>query len=385
MSLAVLCGALLYGCDSTTEEEFNEFQTGKAPPERPADAPAASGSGFAIGVRKLYLGGTDRSGSPNPSAWKDLGYNLDGLVSKAGSPNHCKPAAGGKPSIMDDGTDGTDNAFGKTLMPLILSLANDAQEQVNESLEDGDFTIIVNHTNIGSEPNQVDVLSKLYAGTGIGAEGDDPARWDGSDEWLVAPELLTNPEDIESARIQFENAYVADGTWVSGDLGDIDLSLSVAGYALTLKITRAVITMDMEGTSATNGVIAGILKTEDLISEIRKVAGGFSEEFCSGTTIESLLDQLRQASDIPINGEQSPDKTCDGISIGIGFDGDEVQLGGIDEPSPPAEDPCEGGGNEGGTGGSEGGMGGAGGMAGGAGGTGGAAGGAGGSGGSGGN
>lgn len=384
MSLAVLCGALVYGCDGSTEEEVNEFATGKAPPERPDGAGSASGPGLAIGVRKLYLGGTDRNGSPNPSAWMDYGFNLDGLISKAGSPNHCQPASGGKPTIMDDGTEGTDNAFGKTLMPLILSLANDAQEQVNESIEEGSFTIILDHTNLGTG-DQVDVLSKLYAGTGIGMEGDGIAAWDGSDQWLVAPELLDNPEDISTAKIQFPNAYMAGNTWVSGDLGDIDLGIAVAGYQLTLRITQAVIVMDIEGNSAANGTIAGILKTEDLIGEIRKVAGGFSEEFCSGTTIESLLDQLRQASDIPADGTQSPDKVCDGISIGLGFEGFKVELLGPDELSPPSEDPCNptNTGGEGGTGGDggSGATGGSGGNPGGAGGTGGT----GGSGGSGGN
>jgi hypothetical protein len=40
------------------------------------------------------------------------------------------------------------------------------------------------------------------------------------------------------------------------------------------------------------------------------------------------------------DGTQDPTATCDGISIGIGFDASVVQLGAIADPAPPATDPC---------------------------------------------
>jgi hypothetical protein len=378
-SVALLC-ATLYGCDGDTETPSSEFAPGRQPPAEPAGAPPASGPGAALAVRKLFLGNTDRNESPSNTAWQEFGYNLDGLVSTAGSPNHCQPQAGGSPKVMDDGKEGIDNAFGKSLMPLIINLASDAQDQINESLEEASFSIIVDMTTLGPEENQINLLSRLYAGTGL---EDDMAipRWDGTDGWLVAPELLTMPSDITTSKVTFENAYVNNNTWVSGTPGNLDLSIAVAGYSLTLTITKAVITMDLDGqrTGATNGVIAGILETEALIDEIRKVAGSFSPEFCSGSTIESLLDNLRRASDIPIDGVQAPDKTCDGISIGLGFNSTKVVLAGVDEPAMGGPgDPCnaagaggEGGEAPGGAGGT-GGSGGEGGAAGGAGGEGGA-------------
>ena len=118
---------------------------GIQPPDRPEGASPGDGMGTAFAVSELFLGDTDRNGSPNPSAWKDFGYDLDGKISTKDSTDLCKPNAGGSPSsVYPDGNDGIDNAFGKLLLPIITGLAQDASAQVNESIQAGDFTIIVN-------------------------------------------------------------------------------------------------------------------------------------------------------------------------------------------------------------------------------------------------
>lgn len=74
----------------------------------------------------------------------------------------------------------------------------------------------------------------------------------------------------------------------------------------------------------------------------RKQAGNLGAQFCGeSTTLEAILDSIRQASDIMKDGTQNPDAVCDGISIGLGFETRRSLLG---EPTPvvtPA-DPCEG-------------------------------------------
>src|SRR5262249_39954589 len=114
---------------------------------------------------------------------------------------------------------------------------------------------------------------------------------------------------------------------------------------LNLTIGNAVMAMTLAGDhkSATNGTIAGIIDTESFIEELRKVAGAFDQGLCTGSTFDSLADQLRQASDIMKDGSQNPAVECDGISIGLGFDMAEVQLGPVAPESPPQPDPCEAG------------------------------------------
>jgi hypothetical protein len=44
---------------------------------------------------------------------------------------------------------------------------------------------------------------------------------------------------------------------------------------------------------------------------------------------------IGQASDILQDGTQDPTKTCDGITIGLGFEADAVLLGPAVPPPPP--------------------------------------------------
>ena len=118
----------------------------------------------------------------------------------------------------------------------------------------------------------------------------------------------------------------------------------MGGVTLNLVIGGALLAVDIDAAhkTATNGVLAGIIDTDGLISELKKVAGSFNEDLCSGSTVESIADQLRQASDIMKDGSSgSPDKECDGISIGLGFDMAEAKLGAVAAPAEPQENPCE--------------------------------------------
>jgi len=332
------------GTTTTTEDP------GKLPPD-PGPETAGDGTGAVLAIRTLYLGDTDRKGKASTTAWKGFGFNLDGKISTKDSTDLCKPAAGAKASaVYEDGDAGTDNSFGKNILPIITSLASDASTQVNDSINKGSFTIILNMEKMGTGDSYNPLTTKLYAGAKLvddmGAE--IAPNWDGNDAWPVVPELLNNG-DINNPKVQFANSYVVKDpssgarTWVSGGKGDIVLNLSVGGFTLSLTIGSALIATEVgaDNTTATNGTIAGVLGTEQLISELAKVAGSFDPTLCPpSTTFESIAQQIRQASDIMSDGSQDSTKTCDGISIGLGFDMDAVQLGKVADPSMGSGDPC---------------------------------------------
>jgi hypothetical protein len=345
--LATTLGLALVGCGSDDAAESTSSggdpvdQTGAQPVEPgPAGVPG-DGPGVVLAVKKLYLGDTSRTGSPDPAnGWKDFGFNLDKLVSTKTSTNLCKPRAGGSPSsIYPDGNQGIDNSFGKNILPIILGLAPDASEQLNSSIAEGSFTIMMNIEALGAAADYNPLTTKLYAGANLGAA----PKFDGTDMWPVVPELLSDPTDIGSSKIAFTQSYVRNNTWVSGSAAPLTLSLAIAGFTLDLTIDNAIIAMDLgaDHKSATNGTIAGIINTEGFIEELRKVAGAFDEGLCTGSTFDSLANQLRQASDIMRDGSQNPGAECDGISIGLGFDAAEVQLGAIAEAAEPAPSPCD--------------------------------------------
>lgn len=317
------------------------------PPEAPAAAPPAAGTTETVlAVSNLYLGTTDRSGNSTTTAWKDYGFNLDNLISKKTDTNHCKPQQGANPStVKTDGNGGIDNSFGANLMPLISSLASSAQDDVNQSITDGSFTVMVRMTNLGDPAtDQTAVNAMLYGGADMGSA----PKWDGTDAWPVFPELL-NGGNIDDPKVKFPASFVAGGTWVSNGGGSLDLTISIQGFSLTLTIVQAVFAMDITGTgataAATNGTIAGVLETENLINELKKVAGAFDESLCEGSTFESIAQQIRAASDIMGDGTNGDDtKTCNAISIGLGFDAKAVVLGAVAAPATGGEDPCAGAG-----------------------------------------
>lgn len=321
---------------------------GLQPPERPEGASPGDGTGKVFGTSHIYIGTKTRAGQESPDAWKDFGYDLDGQITAQDFSNHCKPNGSAAPNnVFPDGTDGIDNAFGRVLLPIIKTAAatsvSDLEAELNGAIAEGSFNVMLNLTDLGDGANYNPVKALLLAGKeGVG------------NTWKAAPEFLTNPADPTSAKVKFDNSYVVENVWVSGDKGTVELNIAIAGFDLALNIESALITMEMDSAhgGATKGVISGVLDTEDLILQLKDVLGAVDESFCEGSAVDSILNQIRQASDIMKDGSQDPSAICDGISIGIGFDATVVTLDGVGMPAEEQPPPCtEGTGGGGGAGG----------------------------------
>ncbi|MGH8431159.1 MAG: hypothetical protein ACREUF_12230, partial [Solimonas sp.] len=322
-----------------------------------------------VAISELYLGDTDRQGTPSASAWKQIGFNLDGLISTENGTNHCKLADEANTAAKLDGDGGIDNAFGMQLVPLIDTVAGGAGPAINDSINRGDFTIMIRLQNLAdpaTTPTQTGVkaavvggglFSALVAcggdgGADSGAPGDggplpvncSPPKFDGTDTWPLARDTLIGA-NAATPKVTFANSFVSGGTWVSGRGAELDLVISISGITLTLHVISAFIALDITGIQAsakgTKGTIAGVVNTENLIAEIRRVAGNALPSLCAGSTFDAVAQQIRQMSDIMSDGTNGdPAKACDAISIGLGFDASAVLEGLVAPPVPPPPDPC---------------------------------------------
>jgi len=270
------------------------------------------------------------------NTWQGLGFNLDGLVSTASSTNLCQPASGGsKATAYPDGNNGIDNSFGKNIVPL-LAIMGSLSQSSNDNIAKGGFTMMLDFVGLTAAAAQGPVVTRLYSGTALGKV----PKFDGTDCWPVAPELLTSPTDITSSTIVFSQSAVAANVWTSGAPSTVTLKIPFSGTSvitLTLHKAQVALTFAADHKSGTAGLLGGVLDTDEFIKEAKKAAATLP----NGCGLITLVEkQLRQASDIMNDGTQDPIKTCNGISIGIGFTMKDAQLGGVGPATPPNTMTC---------------------------------------------
>jgi hypothetical protein len=284
-----------------------------------------------LAVDKLYLG------DGNAGQWKKFGFNLDGKVTTATSTDVCMVNDGAMPSVpYPDGDNGIDNSFGKNLLPVIIGLDATWVTDVNASINTGGFTVLLEIECLPPTGDVPMLTTKLFGGDPLGMT---PA-WDGTDKWPVDPDLLSDPKNPESSSIVFNQCSVTGTTFNAGKNGTYVLTIPVMlqGKSTSLKLTlyaaQMTMTLAADRQSATSGMLGGVLNTEELVAEVKKV--GYLLGACGTTLLDNLVTAVRQASDILTDGTQDPTKMCDGISVGIGFDMKPAQIGAVGPAGPPA-------------------------------------------------
>lgn len=345
ISLSALMLAVAPGCGSEDEQNGGGTQTGTVPPGEEGD-PTASSEERTFAVHSLFLGETDRAGNKSKDAWKQFGYNLDGLVtnvSGSASPDLekvCKRATGADAKVHQDGEGGIDNAFGSQIIPL-LDMFSVTSNMVSQNIQAGDFTVMLKVKGLTDDPEQTNtgLSGTILVG---GAYGEGTPKFTTEDSWPY----MADPQ------VPITGAYINKGMFVNGtDGGKITLAITVAEQTLSLTINKAIITFkhDPANKELVQGTIAGVIPTEELINGITSVAGRFNKDMCPGKpTLQVALDSIRQASDILANATQDPAKECDGISVGLGFTAKQIGAPTQEAPVPVAgPDPCTEGGGEG--------------------------------------
>jgi hypothetical protein len=336
------------GCSSSSSGTTSGGSGGGLePPAAPAGAaPAALGTPRTFALQGLFLGGTDRTGAPSDGAWKKYGYDLDKKTTTSKSTDVCSLADGAPKSAQTDGDQGIDNSFGETILPIVTSVSATAETDINKSLTDGSFTVMLDIQGLTDDPAQTNtnLSGQIFAGATYSADKTAPG-FDLTTDWPVRPELLADGKTVEGgSKVKFDPAttYIVKGQFVT-QASAIKLSLAVGGQALELDILNAVITFNhTDPHSAATGTIAGIINTQQLVDAIHGVAGRLQKSLCEGSAFDQIATELKQASDIVSAGANNAGVPCDGISIGLGFTAKEIKHPTKVAPATVAgEDPCK--------------------------------------------
>jgi hypothetical protein len=174
----------------------------------------------------------------------------------------------------------------------------------------------------------------------VTAENTIAPKWDGNDSRPVAESSTTGgkPKNV------FPAGAFAAGVLTSGD-GSAAITLSfgfgAGAFDVPIRLTRISMTLAADGKTTTEGTVSGVVDTEELVTSFERVAGSISTSLCSGSTLDTIKATIRQASDILVDGKQDPTKSCNAISIGIGFDAVSVAVGPIAGPVAAPKDPCK--------------------------------------------
>lgn len=346
LATTVVVGSIAAGCGSdgdATKTSTSSSGAGGEGGGSTASSSSSSGAGGEAGavacptnegivmtVKELYFG------EGNSGEWKSFGYDLDGKESTGTSNDVCMlQAMGQKSETYPDGDNGIDNSFGKNLLPTILQLYPSWVTDINNGIKNGRFTSLVKLQCVPDTGDVPQFTTKLLSGTTLGM----PPKFDGSDVWPIEPGLLMDPVDPESASVLFTTSSIKGTTYDAGSNVQFIISVPVrtATSSTSIKLTlySARIKMELNAdrkSGATSGMIGGVLNTEEFIAEIQKV--GFLMGLCGNPLFDGIVTKIRQSSDILIDGTQDPAKTCDGISMGLGFDMSGAQIGDVGPANP---------------------------------------------------
>ena len=331
--LSIGIAAVLVACDSEVTTTSGAGASG------PGSGPSSSGSGVGQGgaaaeasvvVSHLYVGTKTPGGVEDPKAWAAYGFNLDAQITSSDFSDHCRPQGNAPPnSVFPDGNDGIDNSWGKYLLPIFKTAA--------AGLGGGEFEIAVNES---VEQGLVSwaVVFGIGGSSAVSAPGSFfEVRDRAGDTWLKAPEAFSGDTPLTT----FPDAMAQGAGWASAvGSGTLQLNLSFGGLPLpfTVHHPRIRLVVDASGTSVIGGQLGGILDTEELAAAVETSLGPFIS--CDGSAIDGILNQIRQGSDIMVDGSQDPNQPCNGISFGMAFDGTTQPIGDFAAPVIPPEDPC---------------------------------------------
>jgi len=300
------------------------------PPAKPDAPKTTSSTAMNFAVKKIRFGDLDESGNASADAWRTIGFNLDGKVSTRSSTDVCKNP-GGSPGVHENGKDGIDNSFGANIVQTLATLRPSFSKDVNDYITAGNFTVMLDVKGLtGADQTNTGVSANSFAGGKFSTDAAKKPSFTPGDDWPV----LTSGGNI-APLAAFDDGYVVNGRWVSQS-DSAKVAMTLFGVPLSVNFHHAVITFQHDGHGrATGGILAGIIVGDELLDELKKIAGHISSSLC-GSGFDTVATVVRGAMDIMADGSNASGKTCDGLSGAVAFEAAQIGPPTTAAPTPTA-------------------------------------------------
>ena len=294
-----------------------------------------AGTTAVFAVSLFRIGITTRAGETSDTAWKELGFNLDGLCTSASdSKGSCTPTEGSKPAALADGNDCLDNNFGSQLVPLIKGLDGAAETKIVDGIKKGGLTLVLRIDDLAPSGDDGGAPGAIFAAKA----GSGKAALDGTDAWDVDPGSVTGG-DLGKPVARLTGVVVTVGgrrVW-RGRADRLDLpAVFIAGATGTVPLSGLRLEIDLETKIGNLGGYA-------LVTDIQKIVGGVlaQRSLCPGNILyEQVMKNILQGADMPTALPQDPAQVCASLSLGLGVEVVSGTIGKVLPPSEPKPNPC---------------------------------------------
>jgi len=335
MRLVVLCLLALLasqqGCSSPPPPPL-PVAIHRRPPARPTTSVTGERRWYVLW--RVWLGLRDRTTEiADTNAWREYGYDLDLRITTKDdsktSVNSCKRLSGSPTGVLLDGVEGIDNNFGQHTLSVIKSMKADAEDAANGEMTSGNFTLLL-RVDGATDGDNATAPGALFAAGPLGrAPTFAPAE-----RWPVWDSTV-NDGDLERPVRTFPRGYVSNGVWVSGEIGEprAPIWIPIMTGPVELRATT-ILTLDLRDG---RGVIAGAIPEDELVRAIDSWAVKY--DMCRDLTYDQVVSTVTAAMDL-VNDErdlQNPERPCNALSIGMGFDAvrGSAPIGIVAAPPPP--------------------------------------------------
>ena len=297
------------------------------------DAMSTGDVEFTVAVRTLRMKQT-ADGGP-------LGLDLDRYCSCQGEPPSCIRPAYQDKDLACDLPAGRDNQMIALFRIIELVLLFDPEgDQLSELYSTfanlGRWSILMRVSGYNGLPNDDQVRVEWYP-----SGGRPSPQWAGSDEWPIVPSSVVDGGNVLDgglgARFFDNDAYVTNGQLVFSLIeSEFTASNGLTRLSMTISDGSGIAKLELgpNGYELHDGIIAGRLAEGDMFKMVADFRDHNGAPFCAtegNPYWMATRDAFCRSRDIQV-GSANPNKKCDAISIGLGFEA-EPAITGIVEPA----------------------------------------------------